>query len=125
MPTAKPSAYKKIIFFSNFFLFLFWKNENSNFKNLYADGFAVGVACYAEGRATPTAMLSMPRDLNADAIRRGQLAVGVCVHSCSDASFSLLLQTSHTLVMDNHATISEPRRLHPKAIGTRRSSKIR
>ena len=44
---------------SNFF----FENENLIFFKYYADGFAVGVAGYAEGRATPTAHVASPRPI--------------------------------------------------------------
>ena len=41
------------------------------FLKYYADGFAVGVAGYAEGRATPTAHVASPREVYAEGLRRG------------------------------------------------------
>jgi hypothetical protein len=71
MPRVLPSAYrKKNIVFRNFFQ-IFLEKENLNFLKIYAEGFAVGVACYAEGRATPTAIVALPRELYAEELRRG------------------------------------------------------
>jgi hypothetical protein len=57
MPRVLSSAYHKKIFCVDFF---FGKG------NLYADGFA-----YAEGRATPMAIVTPPREVVAEELCRG------------------------------------------------------
>ena len=69
-PTAALGVVKKIkLKFEKKFK-LFFENENLNFFKYYADGFAVDVAGYAEGRATPTAHVATLREVYAEGLRR-------------------------------------------------------
>ena len=63
-PTAALGVVKKIkLKFEKKIRTFFFENENLNIFKYYADGFAVGVAGYAEGRATPTAHVATPRGI--------------------------------------------------------------
>jgi hypothetical protein len=61
-----------MIFFSFFSELIFFENGNLNFLNLYAEGFAIGVVSYAEGRATLRAIETLPREIVAEEICRGR-----------------------------------------------------